>query len=181
MRRTSFCLVLLTLLAAPAWAQEAAKPVMAHNAMIVGWDGAHRDHVKALLKDGKLPNLQKLIRAGTLVDINVTSGATDTKAGWTQILTGYRPEVTGVYSNNRYRDVPAGYSIFERLRKQFGTHAIATVAVISKLLHCGEIAAPFKRPYNPDEEIAKPAGKNGEKAPPGLKRNVRATWSKRAA
>jgi len=32
------------------------------------------------------------------VDVDVTSGATDTKAGWTQILTGYRPEITGVYN-----------------------------------------------------------------------------------
>jgi len=163
MRIKSIWATLFCLLALPAWAQEAAKPVMPNNAVLIGWDGAHRDHVKALLKDGKLPNLQKLVSEGTLVDIDVTSGATDTKAGWTQILTGYRPEVTGVYSNGRFRDVPAGYSVFERLRAQYGADRIDTVAVIGKQWHCGEVDAPFKRPYDPaKDDPAAPAAKKGK-------------------
>ena len=155
----------VTLFLGPVWAQESPKPSMANNAILMGWDGCHRDHVKALLKEGKLPNLQKLIAAGTLVDVDVTSGATDTKAGWIQILTGYRPEITGVYSNGRYRDIPAGYSIFERLRSQFGAEQIATVAVIGKRGHCGEVNAPFKKPYDPAEESsqAQPAKKGKRK------------------
>jgi len=166
---------LLTLVIGPAWCQDASRPAMANNAILMGWDGAHRDHVKALLKDGKLPNLQKLIAQGTLVDVDVTSGATDTKAGWSQILTGYRPEVTGVYNNGRYRDIPAGYSIFERLRAQFGAERIATVATIGKKGHCGEVNAPFKRPYDPAKDEPAPApekkGKKGGRAKrqPGFK------------
>ena len=130
----------------------------------MGWDGAHRDHVKALLKEDKLPNLKKLVAEGTLVDIDVTSGATDTKAGWTQILTGYKPEITGVYNNSKYRDVPAGYSVFERLKAQFGADKFAAVAVIGKKVHCGEINEPFKRPYDPakdgvEEKTGKKDGK----------------------
>jgi hypothetical protein len=162
MRRTSswFVLFSLTVLAVPVRAETTAMPT---NAILMGWDGAHRDHVKALLKDGKLPNLQKLIDEGTLVDVDVTSGATDTKAGWSQILTGYRPETTGVYSNGRFRDVPAGYSVFERLRAAYGADKIATVAVIGKKGHCGEIDPPFKRPFDPAKETP-PAGKPGKKA-----------------
>jgi predicted AlkP superfamily pyrophosphatase or phosphodiesterase len=133
------------------------------NIILMGWDGCHRDHVKALLKEGKLPNLQKLIGEGALVDIDVTSGATDTKAGWTQILTGYKPEVTGVFSNGRYRDVPAGYSVFERLKARFGADKFAAVAVIGKKQHCGEINAPFKIPYDPDKAAAAKQGKKGKK------------------
>ena len=164
MQNTSLCFLLFALIVLPAEAQD-AKPTMANNAMIVGWDGAHRDHVKALLQEGKLPNLKKLIDEGTLVDVDVTSGATDTKAGWTQILTGYRPEITGVLNNGRFRDVPAGFSIFERLRATFGADQIATVAVIGKKGHCGEIDAPFKRPFDPanDELPAERAGKNNGK------------------
>ena len=149
MRRIGLALLVLLSLVLPVatWVQ-GAEPAMSHNVILVGWDGAHRDHVKKLLSQGKLPNLQKLINEGTLVDIDITSGATDTKAGWTQILTGYRPEVTGVYNNGRYRDVPAGYSIFERLKARFKAEAIALVAVIGKSAHCGEINPPFKKPLD---------------------------------
>lgn len=146
MRRITLWLAILMVGLQAAWAADAAKPVMTHNAVLVGWDGAHRDHIKSLLKEGKLPNLEKLIKEGTLVDIDVTTGATDTKAGWSQILTGYNPEITGVYSNGRFRDVPAGYSVFERLKAQYGKDNIACVAVIGKKGHCGEIDAPFKKP-----------------------------------
>ena len=148
MRRASLFLLLLGFVVLPVQAQDGAKPTMAKNAILLGWDGAHRDHVKELLKEGKLPNLQQLISEGTLVDVDVKSGATDTKAGWTQILTGYRPEVTGVYNNGRFRDVPAGYSVFERLRAQYGADQIATAAAIGKKGHCGEIDAPFKKPLD---------------------------------
>jgi hypothetical protein len=165
MQRASLFLLLLGLVVLPAQAQDGAKPTMAKNAILLGWDGAHRDHVKALLKEGKLPNLQRLISEGTLVDVDVKSGATDTKAGWTQILTGYRPQVTGVYNNSRFRDVPAGYSIFERLRARFGAEQIATGVAIGKKGHCGEIDAPFKKPLTAAEAeaAAKPAVKQGKK------------------
>jgi len=144
-----------------------AQPAMMNNAILLGWDGCHRDHVKNLLKEGKLPNLQKLIGEGKLVDVDVTSGATDTKAGWSQILTGYRPEITGVYSNGRYRDIPAGYSVFERLRAQYGAERIATVATIGKSGHCGEINAPFKKKVDEIKEKPKTDVKD-----PGFKKTT---------
>jgi arylsulfatase A-like enzyme len=142
------------------------------NIILVGWDAAHRDHVKTLLKEDKMPTLKKLVEEGTIVDIDVTSGATDTKAGWTQILTGYKPEITGVYNNAKYRDVPAGYSVFERTKAQFGADKFAAVAVIGKKGHCGEINEPFKRPFDPvkdgkDEKAADQGGKKKGKKKDG--------------
>jgi hypothetical protein len=136
---------------APADPATAAPPAMTNNVLLVGWDGAHREHVRSLLAAGRLPNLASLVTNGALVDIQVTSGATDTKAGWTQILTGYRPEVTGVYNNRTFRDAPAGCSLFERIKTRFGTNAVAAVAVIGKRQHCGEIDAPFRKPLAGDE------------------------------
>jgi len=136
-------------LAIPAMAQPTIR-----NILLVGWDGAHRDHVKALLKEGRLPNLADLIKTGDIVDVDVTSGRTDTKAGWSQILTGYRPERSGVYGNANFRDVPAGYSIFERLKQKFGKDTFACVAVIGKKAHCGEVDPPFKVPYDPAKPLA---------------------------
>jgi hypothetical protein len=141
-------------------------PDTPQNIILMGWDGCHRDHVKALLKADKLPNLKKLIAEGTLVDIDVTSGATDTKAGWTQILTGYKPEITGVYSNARFRDVPEGFSVFERLKARFGADRFACLAVIGKKQHCGEIDPPVRRLYDPakDTTVIAPAA-NGARQP----------------
>jgi arylsulfatase A-like enzyme len=165
-------------IAALAWLGTAATEEPAGdrptNIILMGWDGTHRDHVKALLKDDRLPQIKQLIAEGTLVDIDVTSGATDTKAGWSQILTGYKPEITGVYDNQRYRDIPAGYSIFERLKTKFGADQFAAVAVIGKKGHCGEINAPFKRPYDPAKDAAEdktdpPGRKKGEGKQPGYR------------
>jgi hypothetical protein len=106
--------------------------------------------VQECLARGELPTLKALAAEGALVDIDIITGATDTKAGWTQILTGYHPEVTGVYSNSRYRDVPAGLSVFERLKKHFGPDFVC-VAVIGKREHCGEIREPFKKQLTEEE------------------------------
>lgn len=121
------------------------------NVILIGWDGAQRQHVRECLERGELPTLKKLATEGVMIDQEV-KGKTDTKAGWTQILTGYDPDITGVYSNARYRDVPKGLSIFERLKEHFGKDAFACVAVIGKKQHCGEINPPKKVKYEEDVE-----------------------------
>jgi hypothetical protein len=131
----------------------AAGEAPARNVILFGWDGAQRAHVLEALKRDELPTLKALQARGALVDIDVITGATDTKAGWTQILTGYHPKTTGVFSNGKYRDVPAGLSVFERLKARFGADRFVCVAVIGKSAHCGEIRAPFKK------RLDAPAGK----------------------
>jgi hypothetical protein len=103
--------------------------------------------VMEALGRGELPNLQRLIAKGSLVKINI-EGVTDTKAGWSQILTGYYPEVTGVYSNSEFQPVPMGMSVFERLEAYFGPKRFVTVAVIGKKYHCGDDRPPFKIPVD---------------------------------
>jgi len=101
------------------------------NVILIGWDGAQREHLKECLSRNELPNLQKLISEGNIVKIDVLR-VTDTKAGWAEILTGYEPEKTGVYSNRNYQPIPKGYTIFERLEEYFGKDNVVTVAVIGK-------------------------------------------------
>jgi len=157
-------------LATPSWAEETSREGPPKNIILFGWDGAQRAHVKECLERGELPTLKKLGEEGAIVDVDVITGATDTKAGWTQILTGYHPEVTGVYSNGHFRDVPEGLSVFERLKKQFGPDQFVCVAVIGKSGHCGEIRPPSKKPYVEGEKAAgeKPT-KVGRKAKKEIK------------
>ncbi len=101
------------------------------NVILIGWDGAGRSNIKAMLEAGELPALATIAEKGSIVAIDVLR-TTDTKAGWSQILTGYEPETTGVFSNGRYRAIPEGYTVFERLEKHFGDVNIVTGAVIGK-------------------------------------------------
>ena len=125
------------------------------NVILIGWDAAQRNHIREDMAKGELPTLSKLASEGTIVEIDILR-TTDTKAGWTQILTGYIPEITGVFDNAEFQPIPEGYTIFERLEKYFGPDKIATVAVISKFGNVGD-AAP-KKVRVPASE-SQPAGK----------------------
>ncbi|MBN1815962.1 MAG: alkaline phosphatase family protein [Sedimentisphaerales bacterium] len=137
------CLAVIIVGSGFGFAQQSRIP---KNVILIGWDGAQREHVQQCLDRKELPNLQRLIDQGTMVEIDV-EGKTDTKAGWSQILTGYYPTVTGVYSNANFQPVPKGYSVFERLEERFGKDHFVTVAVIGKKAHCGEIRPPEKITY----------------------------------
>jgi hypothetical protein len=144
-------------LAAAPWAagaeQAAERP---GNVILIGWDGCQREHMQQCLARGELPALKQLAAEGRLVTIDIR-GTTDTKAGWSQILTGYDPPITGVYSNGRYQPVPEGYSLFERLKARFGADDFAAVAVIGKKAHCGEFDPPKKIALKEGEEVLWPA------------------------
>jgi hypothetical protein len=136
------------------------------NVIYIGWDGAQRDHVKELLAAGELPVLAALAKEGTMVDIDVVIGATDTKAGWSQIATGYAPEKSGVYSNGRYQPIPEGYSIFERVEKALGPDKVDTLAVIGKKGHV-DGDPPQRVPYEQFEKRQE-RQKKVDAAKPGL-------------
>ncbi|MFH1140437.1 MAG: alkaline phosphatase family protein [Chloroflexota bacterium] len=121
------------------------------NVILIGWDGAQREHVQESLGRGELPNLKQLASEGNLAAIDIYR-TTDTKAGWTQVLTGYEPEVTGVFSNGRYQPIPKGYTIFERLEDFFGKDNFITVAVIGKKGHVDD-DPPQKRRIKEGDKI----------------------------
>lgn len=131
------------------------------NIILIGWDGAQREHVKECLARNELPNLKKLSEEGTIVAIDVLR-KTDTKAGWAQILTGYEPEVTGVFSNSEFQPIPKGYTVFERLEEFFGPDDFVTVAVIGKKNNLG-IAPPERVPIEEKSKKNKKGKKNPKK------------------
>lgn len=144
--------LLLVVLGIAAAVSAACAAEIPQSIILIGWDGAQRDHVNEMIARNELPNLMALAAEGTKVDVDVISGATDTKAGWTQILTGYKPEVTGVYSNSRYQPIPEGLSVFERLEKHFGPDNIVTMAIIGKKAHVDN-DPPRRIPYDQYEKM----------------------------
>jgi hypothetical protein len=104
------------------------------NVVLIGWDSADRDRVWECLGRGELPNTAKLIEEGGIIAIDHIDGEslTVTKSGWTQVLTGYGCDTTGVCSNAKYRQLPKGWTIYERLKKHFGSDNFVTVAAVGK-------------------------------------------------
>jgi precorrin-6B methylase 2 len=143
------------------------------NVILFGWDGLNRDVVKKYLEQKKLPNLQKLIDEGTFVEIDV-EGKADTKAGWAQILSGYYPEVTGVYSNYQYKPIPEDLSIFERLEKHFGPDKFVSVAIIGQSEDFG--TAPPKKVRVQDEKRSSQSDKTVETEKAANKRQPQGTF-----
>lgn len=114
------------------------------NIVLISWDGVQRDHFYELLRKDALPNVAALSAEGSLVNVTITDHTTDTKAGHSEMLTGYGPEITGVFNNRNYSPIPEGYTIFERAESAFGTGAIVTMMVTGKTHHVGgEEGEPF--------------------------------------
>ncbi|MFW5940647.1 MAG: MopE-related protein [Chloroflexota bacterium] len=113
------------------------------NILIIGWDGTQRDHFlecyNKLLPEcpGGLLHV-KALSNDTIWETVVTSGATDTKAGWAQMFTGYDAEVTGVFNNGEYQPIPLGYTIFEKAEHHFGDENIVTMFISGKDVHTGD-------------------------------------------
>jgi hypothetical protein len=106
------------------------------NVILIGWDGVQRNHLFELLNRGLLPSLRTLINNGTIANVTVADHRTDTKSGWTQILTGYRWWRTGVYSNVYwFHSIPAGYTIPERVEDYYGKDNVATAFITGKMGH----------------------------------------------
>jgi hypothetical protein len=152
LRTTTFVLSILSLTTFVSSAAAAAQSP--RNVILFGWDAAQREHVKQCLARKELPSLQNIIDKGCCVEIDI-EGKTDTKAGYAQILSGYYPEVTGVYSDNNYHPIPKGLSIFERLENHFGPDKLVTAAIFGSSENVG---------YAPPEKIKVSGQNNNSKA-----------------
>lgn len=106
------------------------------SVLAIGWDGSSRATVEKLLAEGRLPHLKELIEQGTYIRARVGNARSDTKAGWAQIFTGYSSSVTGVHSNRDYQPIPAGLTIFERLKERYGD-GIQTLFLSGKINNIG--------------------------------------------
>ncbi len=114
------------------------------NILVIGWDGVQRNVLIELLEKDQLPNLKTLTKTGSIISMNVETCATDTKAGWSELLTGYSCGITGVYSNNVYMPIPAKYTVFERLENHLGDSKIKTIFLSGKSYHVGGLP-PIKK------------------------------------
>ncbi len=85
------------------------------STLIIGWDGAERHVVYEMLAAGLLPNLATL----HVWDSSTSSGATVTKPGWAQILTGYSSAHLGIYGNDSTAAIPKGWTVLEKVQVRY--------------------------------------------------------------
>lgn len=120
------------------------------NIIVIGWDAVQRDHFfqcynKQLPEcPNGLPNIKKL-SGGKIFNSTITDGATETKPGWAQILTGYNAKITGVINNGMYHPIPENYTVFEKLENYFGKDNIVTLFISGKTGNLGGVC-----PRKPD-------------------------------
>ena len=108
--RWLFCtLLLVPLLPALAHGQSAQK------AIVLAWDGTVPSFVHELLKEGKLPNLAKLIAGGAFADDVLAGFPSKTAVGFASLMTGAPPRITGISGNRVPRAPRAEYTILESL------------------------------------------------------------------
>src|ERR1051325_724820 len=102
--------VVLLLIAVFAVSCAAPQTVVAQapaKAIVLAWDGTVPSFVREMLRDGKLPNLAKLIEGGAFADDVQAGFPAKTAPGFASLMTGAPPSITGI-SGNRVPRMPRG-------------------------------------------------------------------------
>jgi predicted AlkP superfamily phosphohydrolase/phosphomutase len=85
------------------------------KAIVLAWDGAVPSFVREMLRDGKLPNLAKLIERGAFADDVKAGFPSKTAPGFASLMTGAPPSITGI-TGNRVPRAPRGeFTILDSL------------------------------------------------------------------
>ncbi|MBM4298240.1 MAG: hypothetical protein FJ143_10925, partial [Deltaproteobacteria bacterium] len=87
----------------------------AEKAIVLAWDGTVPAFVHELLRDGKLPNLAKLIAGGAFADDVMAGFPSKTASGFASLMTGAPPRVTGISGNRVPRAPRDQFTILESL------------------------------------------------------------------
>ena len=96
-RLPRFITTLLAALAILFWALPAQLYGQATvKAIAMAWDGAVPSFIQEMLRQGKLPNLAKLIEGGAFADDVLPVSPSLTAPGFASLLTGASPKITGI-------------------------------------------------------------------------------------
>jgi len=85
------------------------------RAIVLAWDGAPSGFVRDLLRQGKLPNLAKLIEGGTFAESVIPVFPSKTAPGFASLWTGAPPRKTGISGNRIPRQPRTEHTISESI------------------------------------------------------------------
>ena len=87
----------------------------APKAIVLAWDGTVPSFVKELIREGKLPNLAKLIDGGASPTTSWPDFPSKTAPGFASLMTGAPPRVTGISGNRVPRAPREQFTILDSL------------------------------------------------------------------
>jgi hypothetical protein len=132
MRQTQSMAALLASVAVLCASQAGSQPSAPYSQMVVvAWDGAQMPHTQAMMQQGKLPELSKLVGEGGMAPTWITTHCTATLAGFAEILCGYPPTITGCYGVNNHKPIERELTVFYRLKEHFNRN-ITTLLIAGK-------------------------------------------------
>ena len=121
------CLRRIVFLACAIFA--AAIPGATHGqtakAIVLAWDGTVPTFVDELTRQGKLPNLAKLIAGGAFADDVRPGFPSKTAPGFASLMTGAPPRVTGISGNRVPREPRAEFTILDSMAGFSGAPLLA--------------------------------------------------------
>ena len=113
--RRSLVLLLTAVLAVFSAAPQTVVAQTPTKAIVLAWDGTVPSFVREMLRQGKLPNLAKLIGGGAFADDVKPGFPSKTAAGFASLMTGAPPSITGI-TGNRVPRAPRGeFTILDSL------------------------------------------------------------------
>src|SRR5688572_12676218 len=85
------------------------------KAIVLAWDGTVSTFVDELTRQGKLPNLAKLIAGGAFAGDVRPGFPSKTAPGFASLMTGAPPRITGISGNRVPREPRADYTILDSM------------------------------------------------------------------
>lgn len=85
------------------------------KAIVMAWDGTVSSFAKEMLRDGKLPNLAKLIAGGAFAEEVIAGFPSKTAPGFASLMTGAPPRLTGISGNRVPRAPREQFTILDSL------------------------------------------------------------------
>ncbi len=140
------------------------------NTLLISWDGVRRDTLREMLKTGELPHLAKLMSAGSIQDIAVGEHLTQTRPGHAEMLTGLAAATNRILSNSSPGPIPAGLTLFDRLKQTPNTKNVVT-AVITGKTYVGTLFAASMKNIDTYDAASRLAGETGPAALAALKKH----------
>ncbi len=96
-----------------AWVVPGATYGQTAKAVVLAWDGTVPSFVDEMVREGKLPNLAKLIAGGAFADDVMAGFPSKTAPGFASLMTGAPPRLTGISGNRVPREPRADHTILD--------------------------------------------------------------------